>query len=192
MADLKTGFIGGGLDFTAGNPQITTLRSELAKARKLLKIQKAEETLPIGVGFLMLRPENFLQGIIPVLHEHRPAAVWLFAVESRQQYSNVIPSLKKEGKAWGLRVFVQVGSVKGAREAVEDGADVVVVQGIDAGGHQFAQGASLIALLPEVMDMLKEEFRDSQVAVIAAGGIMDGRGIAASQALGLASSVHGL
>ena len=133
----------------------------------------------------MLRPYNFLNVVVPVLKEFRPAAIWLFAVETREQYSKVIPSLKEECKEWGVTIFIQVGSVKGAREAIEDGADVVVVQGTDAGGHQFAQGASLVALLPEVVDMLKADFDTSQVSVIAAGGIVDGRGIAAAQALGL-------
>lgn len=163
---------------------MTTLCSELSNARSLLKIQNPEEVLPIGVGFLMFRPKNFLESIVPVLHEYRPAAVWLFAAENRAQYTNIIPLLKAEGKAWGLKVFVQVGSVKDAREAVEDGTDVLVVQGTDAGGHQLARGAGLMALLPEVVDILKEEFEDSQVSIIAAGGIMDGRGIAAAKALG--------
>jgi collagenase-like PrtC family protease len=89
-----------------------------------------------------------------------------------------------------LKVFVQVGSVQDAREAVEDGTDVLVVQGTDAGGHQRAQGASLITLLPEVVDMLAEEFKDSHVAVVATGGIMDGRGIAAAQMLGKIFPIH--
>jgi nitronate monooxygenase len=132
----------------------------------------------------MLRPENFLQSIIPVLQEHRPAAVWLFSAKDGDRYAQFIPALKAESKSWGLKVFVQTGSVNGAREALEDGADILVVQGTDAGGHQFALGAGLMTLLPEVVDMVKAEFPDSETAVTAAGGIMDGRGIAAAQALG--------
>lgn len=74
--------------------------------------------------------------------------------------------------------------MQSAREAVEDGCDVVVAQGVDAGGHQWAQGAGLMSLLPEVVDMLAAEHKAKEVAVIAAGGIMDGRGIAAGLALG--------
>jgi nitronate monooxygenase len=59
-----------------------------------------------------------------------------------------------------------------------------VVQGTDAGGHQWAKTASLITLLPEVIDMLADEFPGSHVQVIAAGGIMDGRGVAAAMVLG--------
>jgi nitronate monooxygenase len=139
----------------------------------------------------MFRPDNFLQAVVPILQEYRPAAVWLFAAENRAGYADVISTLKTEGKAWGLKIFVQVGSVQGAREAVEDGTDVLVVQGTDAGGHQMAHGASLMTLLPEVVDMLKDEFPNSHISVIAAGGIMDGRGIAAAQALGqYASQTH--
>ena len=178
-----TGFIGGGFDFSNGSAQITALASELSRARSLLKLS-SHETLPIGVGFITFRPANFIQGIVPVLSEHRPAAVWLFAPATRDQHAEIIPALKTAGITWGLKVFVQVGNLQSAREAVEDGADVLVVQGTDAGGHQWAKGTSIVSFLPEVVDMLDEDFKDSSISVIAAGGIMDGRGIAAALALG--------
>lgn len=81
-------------------------------------------------------------------------------------------------------MFVQVGSVEAARQATKDGADVLVVQGVDAGGHQWAKGASLVTLLPEVVDMLAAEFKGNEVQVLAAGGVMDGRGVAAALVLG--------
>jgi nitronate monooxygenase len=121
---------------------------------------------------------------VPVISEHRVAAVWLFAPAKLTCHAEIIPALKAAGQSWGLKVFVQVGSVQSAKEAVEDGADVLVVQGTDAGGHQWAHGASLMSLLPEVIDMLAEEFQGSHVQVIAGGGIMDGRGIAAALVLG--------
>ena len=119
-----------------------------------------------------------------MISEHRPAGVWLAFPPNRECHAELIPALKAAGKPWGLKIFVQVGSVQTAREAVEDGADIVVAQGIDAGGHAWARGAGLISLIPEVTDMLADEFPDSHVQVIAAGGIMDGRGIAAAIALG--------
>ena len=91
----------------------------------------------------------------------------------------------------GFEIFVQVGSVQGVREAVEYCTDVLVVQGTDAGGHQMTRGASLMTLLPEVVDMLNDEFPHSHISVIAASGIMNGRGIAAAQALGqYACQIH--
>ena len=65
-----------------------------------------------------------------------------------------------------------------------DGADVVVAQGGDAGGHQYANTSGLVSLVPEVRDMLDAEFPGRQVALLAAGGIADGRGVAAALTLG--------
>jgi len=61
--------------------------------------------------------------------------------------------------------------------------DVLVLQGADAGGHGLRRSASIISLLPECVDaMEKEWFRG--IPVIAAGGIVDGRGVAAALMLG--------
>ena len=85
---------------------------------------------------------------------------------------------------WDIRVFVQIGDLKHAREAIEQGADVIVAQGADAGGHQWAHGASVVSLVPEVRDLVRAAGKDGEVAVVAAGGIVDGRGLAAALALG--------
>jgi enoyl-[acyl-carrier protein] reductase II len=80
--------------------------------------------------------------------------------------------------AAGVKVFEQVGSVDAARHAVEDGVDVVVAQGQEAGGHN-ASTLPLFALLPLVADAV-----GAQALVLAAGGIADGRGLAAALMLG--------
>ncbi|KAE9372832.1 putative 2-nitropropane dioxygenase family oxidoreductase [Stipitochalara longipes BDJ] len=178
------GFIGGGFDFRPGSLQISTLAEELSLARTLLCIPSSSDILPIGVGFLTFDPINFSQAIVPLLVEYKPIAVWLFAPASRDQHAGIITALKAAGRAWGLKVFVQIGSVQAAREAVNDGCDILVVQGTDAGGHQSAQGAGLITLVPEISDMLADEYKNSGIPIVAAGGVMDGRGIAAALALG--------
>lgn len=73
-----------------------------------------------------------------------------------------------------------------AREAVRDGADVLVAQGIDAGGHQFVAGAGIVSLVPEVKAMLVEEKlpQDREVVVVAAGGIAHGSAVVGAIALG--------
>jgi len=77
----------------------------------------------------------------------------------------------------GAIVLHAVGSVSEAREAVSAGADVIVAQGWEAGGH--VRGAvSTLALVPAVVDAV------APTPVIAAGGIADGRGIAAALVLG--------
>jgi NAD(P)H-dependent flavin oxidoreductase YrpB (nitropropane dioxygenase family) len=75
------------------------------------------------------------------------------------------------------KVWVTVGSVAQAREAVRAGADAVLAQGTDAGGHvQSTRG--LFGLVPAVVDAV------APLPVIAAGAIADGRGVAAALALG--------
>ncbi|HEY2674353.1 MAG TPA: nitronate monooxygenase [Rugosimonospora sp.] len=79
--------------------------------------------------------------------------------------------------AAGVRVFEQVGSVENARRAVDDGIDVVVAQGQEAGGHNYST-LPTFALVPLVVDAV------APALVLAAGGIADGRGLAAALMLG--------
>jgi NAD(P)H-dependent flavin oxidoreductase YrpB (nitropropane dioxygenase family) len=77
----------------------------------------------------------------------------------------------------GTRVFEQVGSVDDARRAVDDGVDVVVAQGQEAGGHNYGN-LPTFALVPLVVDAA------APALVLASGGIADGRGLAAALMLG--------
>ncbi len=77
----------------------------------------------------------------------------------------------------GALALHTVGSAEEARRVVDAGVDVVVAQGIEAGGHVWGQ-VSTLALVPAVVDAVPDAH------VIAAGGIADGRGLAAVLALG--------
>lgn len=77
----------------------------------------------------------------------------------------------------GVRVFEQVGSVVDAKRAVDDGVDLVVAQGREAGGHNYAT-LPTFALVPLVVDAV------APALVLASGGIADGRGLAAALMLG--------
>jgi NAD(P)H-dependent flavin oxidoreductase YrpB (nitropropane dioxygenase family) len=76
----------------------------------------------------------------------------------------------------GIKVIALVGNTKNARRVADGGADIVVAQGTEAGGHTGRIGT--LALVPQVADAV------APVPVVAAGGIADGRGLAAALALG--------
>ena len=79
--------------------------------------------------------------------------------------------------ARGLVVVNMCGKARHAIEAVEAGCDIVVAQGTEAGGHTGR--VATMALVPQVVDAVGD-----RVPVVAAGGIVDGRGLAAALALG--------
>lgn len=132
---------------------------------------------------------QFTDTVLPVIAAQRPAALWLFAPDGEvKPHAAIIAAVRAlDPPRCRPRVFVQVGNVAAAREAVADGADVVVCQGIDAGGHQFRKGMGVVSLVPEVRRMLDDEFADRDVALVAAGGIVNGKGVAAALALGIYS-----
>jgi hypothetical protein len=180
----RSGLIGGGADFTASSPELINLRQQLIYARQLFGIGDSEAPLPIGVGCLTMKSDAWKDNFVQLVSEYRPVAVWLFAYTHRSQHTELIRALRTAGRDWGLKVIVQVGTVESAREGIDDGADILSVQGSDAGGHQFKQGASLMALVPDVSDMLKREYPEKKIPLLAAGGIMDGRGVAGALMLG--------
>ena len=87
-------------------------------------------------------------------------------------------------KRRNAKVVATVGNPAEASDAEDAGADVVIAQGFEAGGHIWGK-LSLAALIPEVCDKVK------RAAVIAAGGIGDGRGIAAAMQLGATGACLG-
>ncbi|HIC48241.1 MAG TPA: nitronate monooxygenase, partial [Dehalococcoidia bacterium] len=90
-------------------------------------------------------------------------------------FSDPSPFMSDAKKA-GIKVVAQVQTVEQAAHARDAGVDLVVAQGTDGGGHTGYIGT--ISIVPAVVDACPE------IPVIAAGGIVDGRGIAAALALG--------
>jgi len=75
----------------------------------------------------------------------------------------------------------QVQTLEQARRALEIGADIIVAEGAEAGGHGMG-ARSTFTLVPDIVDLVAEHSRET--LVVAAGGIADGRGLAAALALG--------
>jgi nitronate monooxygenase len=125
----------------------------------------------VGCGFItwsLARQPHLLARAL----DHKPAAVMLSFGDARPFAAAI--------KDAGAALISQVQTVAQAMEAVDMGSDIVVAQGTEAGGHGATR--STLALVPAVVDAVRE--RNDEIVVVAAGGIADGRGLAAALALG--------
>lgn len=125
----------------------------------------------VGCGFITWSLAQQPQ-LLDLALEHRPAAVML-------SFGDPAPFAPKV-KAAGIPLICQVQTLGHAREALAAGADILVAQGTEAGGHGATRGT--IALVPAVVDLVRRDA--TQTLVLAAGGIADGRGLAAALMLG--------
>jgi NAD(P)H-dependent flavin oxidoreductase YrpB (nitropropane dioxygenase family) len=135
--------------------------------RQMIQATKSMTTKPFGVDLLGTFTQD---GHIDILIEEKvPIAVFFWDLPSRDATAR----LKKAG----VLFWMQVGRMAEAADAVAAGADALIVQGSEAGGHNRAE-APLAQLLPR---MLKAH---PKVPMIAAGGIFDGASMAAALCLG--------
>lgn len=125
----------------------------------------------VGCGFITWSLRKQPQ-LLDLVIAHAPAAVML-SFDSPEPFAKTV-------KASGSQLICQVQSMARAREAVDAGADIIIAQGGEAGGH--AGSRSTFTLVPEVADYLAK--RSPETLLVAAGGIADGRGLAASLMLG--------
>jgi enoyl-[acyl-carrier protein] reductase II len=123
---------------------------------------------PFGVDLLTALPRGLHQKVDDIIAGGATAFVAGLGVPRE---------VVEQCHAAGLVVVNMCGKVRHAVEAVEAGCDIVVAQGTEAGGHTGR--IATMALVPQVVDAVGE-----RVPVVAAGGIVDGRGLAAALALG--------
>jgi nitronate monooxygenase len=125
----------------------------------------------VGCGFItwsMARNPELLDQVLT----KQPAAVMLSFGELEPHASRI--------KARGVPLICQVQGMKYLREAVDVGADIIVAEGCEAGGHSGYRG--VFTLVPEAADYLAK--RSPDTVLVAAGGVGDGRGLAAALMLG--------
>lgn len=149
------GLIGGGY----GDPE--WLQAEFAAAGNT----------SVGCGFITWKLAEQPQVLDQVL-DHAPAALFL-------SFGDPAPFAAKITDA-GVPLFCQVQTLRDAKHAADCGAQVIVAQGSEAGGH--GEKRATLTLVPEVADWLSGNA--PEVLLLAAGGIADGRGLAAARVLG--------
>lgn len=149
----------GGLGLIGGaNAPGEVVREEIRKARELTK-------KPFGVNVMLLS-------------QHADEVAQAVAEEGVKAVTTGAGSPEKYMKMWkeaGILVIPVVASVALARRMERVGADALVAEGMESGGHIGAQ--TTMTLVPQIVDVVN-------IPVIAAGGIADGRGFAAARMLG--------
>jgi enoyl-[acyl-carrier protein] reductase II len=135
------------------------IRDEMRKVRTLTK-------RPFGVDLLAASPESLTASVDIIIAEGASSFVAGLGVP--------MPIMEKLKKA-GLKVMVVCGAVKHAVKAEQAGCDAVICQGGEGGGHTGLVGT--MPLVAQVAEQVK-------IPVVGAGGLYDGRGLAAVLALG--------
>jgi nitronate monooxygenase len=132
----------------------------------------------VGIGFITWSAAQNPAVMTTALH-HKPPAVMLSFGDPMTFAADV--------RASGAVLICQCQNLDHVRAALDAQADVVVAQGSEAGGHGSERGT--FTLVPEVADLLARTSPDTML--VAAGGVADGRGLAAALALGADGALVG-
>lgn len=150
---------GGAGIISCGGRTTEYVREEICKAKQLTD-------KPFGVNVMLMAPNK--DEIVDVICEEKPAFVTLGA-------GNPVPYFAKLKEA-GIKVIPVIPNVKLAKRVAAAGADAMVAEGMEAGGHIGV--LTTMALMTQVIPEIKD------IPVVMAGGFGDGRGLAAAMLMG--------
>ncbi len=125
----------------------------------------------VGVGFItwsLKQSPSLLAGVL----KHRPTAVMLSFGDPRPFVDEI--------RQAGAKLICQCQNIDHVWDAIDVSADIIVAQGTEAGGHGALRGT--LSFVPEAADLLARQA--SEAHLVAAGGVGDGRGLAAARMLG--------
>jgi nitronate monooxygenase len=134
--------------------------------RAQIRVARGRTSRPFGVGFISSFPG--IDDLVQVALDEHVAAI-------NHSFADPTPFVAAAHAA-GVKVFTQVQTVAQATAAALAGVDLIIAQGTEAGGHTGMSGT--LALVPAVLEVAGD------IPVVAAGGIADGRGLAAVLMLG--------
>jgi enoyl-[acyl-carrier protein] reductase II len=159
---------------SGGLGHLGCIRRSAADIRLWIRETRKKTDRPFGVNLVPPGggPDGF-EAQLSVVLEERPKILSLFWGD----FAQAIP----KARAAGIVTMVQVGSVAEARKAARDGADLVIAQGIESGGHVRGK-IGLMALLSAVIEAV------APVPVLAAGGIADADAVDAVLQMGAAGA----
>ncbi len=172
MGDVAGGALAAAVSEGGGLGVIGAGRGELDWLTRECDVARTCTRKPWGIGFLSWAVDA---AVIDAAIAQSPAAIML-------SFGDPAPFVGAI-RAAGIPIIVQVTDMAEARHALAVGADIVVAQGSEAGGH--GGGRATLPFVPAVVDIA------GTVPVLAAGGIADGRGLAAALVLGAAGAVIG-
>jgi len=165
MAYLGTAELASAVANAGGLGIIGAGNSEPDWVRQQIRLTRQLTDKPFGVNILLMSP--FAEQVVDVVVEEKVAVVTTGAGNP----GPYIPRFKQAG----IKVMPVLASVALAKRLERYGADAVVAEGMESGGH--IGEVTTVALVPQVTDGV-------QIPVVAAGGIADGRGLVAALALG--------
>ena len=165
MAWVSTAHLAAAVSEAGGLGIIGSGTAEASWVRKQVRLAKELTNKPFGVNVLLLSP--YVEDVLRVIIEEKVHVITTGAGNP----GKYLPDLQGAG----VKVIPVVSSVALAKRLVRNGVNAVIAEGMESVGHVGDLGT--MALVPQVVEAV-------QVPVIAAGGIFDGRGLAAALCLG--------